>query len=132
MFVYLSKQKNEMKKLLLPFFLLFFTSTIIRAQISFQSTYGGSSLEAGSAITKTPTGYIIAGYTASAGSGSNDVWQINLNFNGDTLWTKTFGTSQDDYPSAIIKSSDGGYIIVGHSYSISDAYNIFLIKTDIE
>lgn len=40
---------------------------------------------------------LIVGNTESFGSGNSDVYLIYLNMAGDTIWTKTFGTIDDDF-----------------------------------
>jgi hypothetical protein len=95
-------------------------------------TYGGANLNYGFSVQQTADGgYIIAGYTDSFGAGGFDVYVIKTNSYGDTLWTKTYGGSEDDKGYSVQQTTDGGYIIVGNSESFGggDA-NIYLIKTD--
>ena len=46
-------------------------------------------------------------------------------------WQKTFGGSNDDSGSAVLESSDGGYVMTGHTSSYgTGGMDIWLIKTD--
>ncbi len=49
----------------------------------------------------------------------------------DTLWTRTYGGSDNDGARSIVPTVDGGFITVGYSYSggAGDG-DVFLIKTD--
>lgn len=67
-------------------------------------------------------------------SGKIDVLLTKLNASGDTIWTKTYGSNEDDYGMNIIGTSDGNILISGHTYgfgagSFSD---IYLIKVDTD
>ena len=53
----------------------------------------------------------LIGYTDSFGAGESDVWLIKTDLSGDTLWTKTFGGSSDDWGFSVQQTSDGGYIL---------------------
>ena len=77
-------------------------------------------------------GFIIAGGTYSFGSGSRDVYLIKTDANGDTLWTKTYGGDTLDWATSLDITSDGGFIVAGHtmSYGAGD-YDIYLIRTDM-
>ena len=80
----------------------------------------------------TDGGYIMAGWTDSFGDGLNDVWIVKTNTSGDSLWTKTFGGSQDDHGYAVQQTTDGGYVIIGETYSFPpNDWQAWLIKTDI-
>jgi hypothetical protein len=50
------------------------------------------------------------------------IWINNLLAQGpDTLWTRTYGGSDDDYGWAVQEAEDGGYIIIGSSLIKTDA-----------
>jgi len=95
-------------------------------------TYGGMSHEYGSSVQQTSDGgYILAGTTFSFGSGNGDVYLIKTNAAGDTLWTRTYGGTNEENGASIQQTSDGGYIIAGFTYSFgAGSYDVYLIKTD--
>jgi len=93
-------------------------------------TYGGTSYEYGTSVQQTADdGYIITGYTDSYGSGNNDVWIIKTDGNGNKMWDKTFGEEIEDRGYSIQQTTDGGYIILGLTYSYESS-DVWLIKTD--
>jgi hypothetical protein len=95
-------------------------------------TFGGSNVdEAYSVKQTTDDGYVIVGDTKSSGAGDYDVYLIKTNASGVILWTKTFGGSNTDWGNSVQQTSDGGYIIVGVTYSfgVGDG-NVYLIKTN--
>jgi len=54
-------------------------------------TYGGAALDIAYQVKQTnDSGYVLVGYTASFGSGADDIYVIKTDANGDTLWTKTY------------------------------------------
>ncbi|NQT31163.1 MAG: Ig-like domain-containing protein, partial [Deltaproteobacteria bacterium] len=95
-------------------------------------TFGGLSDDYGRSVAQSSDGgYIIAGYTWSYGAGSEDVWLIKTDADGNKEWDKTFGGSSIDGSDSVAETSDGGYIIAGETLSYgSGDFDVWLVKTD--
>lgn len=94
-------------------------------QIQWQKTLGGTGGENANSIQQlSDGGYIFAGVSSStdgdaAGnpSAGGNFWIVRLNPSGNVLWQKSVGGSSGDIAKSIKKTSDGGFIIAGSSYS---------------
>ena len=95
-------------------------------------TYGGTGNDIVYSVQQTADlGYIVTGYTSSHGAGSQDVYLIKTNASGDTLWTRTYGGTDDDEGYSVRQTPDGGYIIAGYTNSFgAGTYYAYLIKTN--
>lgn len=74
-------------------------------------------------------GFAILGSVYSSGNNSFDLWLIRLSENGDTIWTKKFGTELKEIPKRLTQHSDGGYLLSGVTDK-SGTGKIFLVRTD--
>jgi hypothetical protein len=97
--------------------------------------FGGSASEAGYAVRTTPdNGYILAGATESYGAGASDAWLVKTDSVGSQTWAKTFGGISDDIAWQAEVNSDGGFSLVGETWSYGpgtpDYSNLFLVKTN--
>ena len=97
-------------------------------------TFGGIGYDGANSVRETRDGgYIIAGYTMSYGAGSGDGWLIKTDARGDTVWTRTFGGTDEDYMYTVEPARDGGYVIAGLTISHGTGdYDVWLVKTDAE
>lgn len=94
-------------------------------------SYGGPGFDGAYSLAQTSdSGYILTGWTDSFGAGLNDVYVVKTNASGDTLWTRTFGGLSWDEGQSLQQTSDGGYIIVGETYSFGNFDQVYLIKMD--
>ena len=95
-------------------------------------TYGGSNWENCPSIQQTTDGgYILAGWTYSYGAGNADVYLVKTDSLGNLRWFKTYGGNLEDAGAHVEQTTDGGYIIAGHSKSFEPAvFKVYLIKTD--
>ncbi|GEM_PF-2328277 len=88
------------------------------ALASFARTYGGASDDELSSLRVAPDGGLIAaGRTKSFGAGNTDAWLVKLDASGDLVWAKTYGGDDDDRAYAAVPTSDGGYAVVGGTWS---------------
>lgn len=98
--------------------------------IVWRKTLGGSRFDEALSVISTPDGgYTIAGNTNSADGdvtgyhdsnddgGRRDMWVVKLNSNGNIIWQKALGGSQDETAYSIISTPDGGYAVTGSTTS---------------
>lgn len=119
-----------MKKLLLLLTYLLISIGVYSQNI-FEKIYGGSGEDEGNSVLQTfDGGFIITGSTNSFGAGGLDVYVIRTNEFGDTLWTKTFGGTNDDVGYSIAQTSDSGFVITGYTNGLGPGTGICLIRID--
>jgi gliding motility-associated-like protein len=82
-------------------------------------TFGGTGTEKATSITKTSDGgYLLVGYSNSPGtSGGDDMLIIKLDNALTVTWSRMIGGAADDRAFQAEQTSDGGYIIVGETFS---------------
>lgn len=98
--------------------------------VVWSKTYGGSEADAAYDLMLMPDdGFMIAGETASFGAGNFDVYILRTNSSGDTLWTRTHGTSISERARAIENSDDDNFVIAGYNED-GEEYDAFLMKVD--
>ncbi|HTL82908.1 MAG TPA: T9SS type A sorting domain-containing protein [Bacteroidia bacterium] len=116
-------------KTIATLFLALFCSGVHSQSTTFQRTIGGTGQEYGTGIQTFDGGYIFAGSTNSFGAGLLDIYLVRTDSTGDTLWTKTYGGTNNDWAHAVIQTSDSGFVITGTTKSYgAGQFDIFLMK----
>jgi hypothetical protein len=93
-------------------------------------TYRGSNHDLAWSVQQTTDGgYIVCGETYSFGAGLNDIYLIKTDSDGDTLWTRTYGTDSYEHGTSVQQTTDGGYIVTGWTY-VYPYNDLYLIRTD--
>jgi len=109
--------------------------------ITLNKAYGGTDQDEVARIIKTNDGnFLIVGYTTSVdgdvqvNAGFWDILVAKIDPEGEIIWLKTFGGSEEDIAYAGAEFPDGGFAIVGHTLSKVDgqkgATDIWLIDID--
>lgn len=102
-------------------------------------TYGGGNEEyITKLIASADGGFVTIGYTNST---TGDVtrtyndfgaWLLRMDANGNKVATSTYGERYDDFANDIIRTQDGGYIVVGYTdkYAEGKGYEQWFVKID--
>ena len=98
---------------------------VFEGQLVWVKTFGGSNEDdAIDIVEANDGGYVVLGFTNSIDGDitgktnpDQDYWLLKLNQDGDKIWDKTYGGSQNDQATGLSKTNDGGYIISGYTSS---------------
>lgn len=103
--------------------------------LEWSKTYGGIKRDLASDVKQTDDGgYIIAGHTESYGHVNNytDAWLIRTDSDGDTLWTKTWGSDEHDGAMSVVQTTDGGFVWTGYRKMSTFVQDLWVVKTDAD
>lgn len=82
-----------------------------------EKTYGGENWEKiNDAVITKDSAILMVGEVQPVNGQSTEIYIVKTNFSGDTLWTKTFGTSGNDRANTVINLADSSFIIGGEMY----------------
>lgn len=94
-------------------------------------TFGGEYRDVASSIIQTEDeGFVLAGTTESFGAGGTDFWLVRTDADGDSLWSQTYGGEDNEVASALIQTTDGGFVAAGYTDSFgSGQRDYWMVKT---
>ncbi len=93
---------------------------------------GGALDDQGNSVDETTDkGFIITGWTDSMGAGGRDIYHVRLDSDGNEIWAKPYGGTDDDEGNAGFQAEDGNFIIIcgTESFGAGDS-DACLIETD--
>lgn len=97
-------------------------------------TYGGDSFDYAINMIVTSDGnLLIAAKTESFNAGSfGDIYLLKLNFNGDTLWTRTYPDPGEQFPTHLMETANGEFLVTGnnHERGMDTQNEMYFLKTD--
>jgi len=89
-------------------------------------SFGGTNNDEGYSVSETSTGNIlVGGYTESKGSGGKDAWGLVLDKDGNKIWDRTYGFSENDVGFSFVEEGDH-LLLIGYTSGSS----LFLAKID--
>jgi hypothetical protein len=112
--------------------------------MQWNKTYGGPSTEVPFSVVQSKDGgYALAGSIVTSGAGvppNEDFWLVKTDPSGDMQLSRAYGGTKNDGGGSVIQTSDGGYALIGYTYSYGAGQpsssgtgesNIWLVKTDL-
>lgn len=108
------------------------SQTLFSQTLAFNRTYGGLAYDDARSVAPVGDGcFVFTGLSKNAPDSLGDMYLTKINAAGAVMWTKYYGRHEEDGGNNVIRTSDGGFLLVGHTaltYGIScDGY---LVKTD--
>jgi hypothetical protein len=95
---------------------VYVVKTSAAGDLMWSRAYGGTNDdEARDVILVEDGGFLVVGRTLNFGPGSWNVYALRLDSQGDTLWTRAYGTAGWDEASAVVRGVEGGFLIGGAS-----------------
>ena len=100
--------------------------------LSWSRTVGGGNSDSANSVAQTADGgYIAAGRTESFGAGNYDIFLLKVAADGNLTWSHTAGSSGEEIAFSLAITSDGDYIVAGHTGSFgAGGDDVLLVKTD--
>lgn len=86
--------------------------------VAWTKTFGDSTIQWPWYVEETSdSGYIVTGYTKVQGGDVSDIYIVKLRPNGDSDWSRTYGTETcDDVAGSAKETSDGGLIVAAYKF----------------
>lgn len=94
-------------------------------------TFGGEGLDGGSELLQLNSFEVmLLGFTGSFGAGDRDIYLQSVSFEGDSLWSSTYGGTGYEESQSIARTDDGGFIMSNHSASEEPNHSLMATRLD--
>jgi hypothetical protein len=108
---------------------VYLVKTDIEGNQLWQKTYGGSDWDFGYKMIELDGTYYIVGETWSFSNGGSDGYLIQIDSEGNELWSEHFGGNDNDALYGLFKGLDN-LIVVGTNKSVSEKSKVHLIQVN--
>lgn len=96
-------------------------------------TYGGSENDYSVNIIKTSDSNILmSGWSGTDSVASGDINLFKLDYNGNTLWTKTYTNPEYQFARHLLETKNGEYLITGGIKEGENPSELYLLKVDAD
>jgi hypothetical protein len=110
---------------------IYLVRTDERGDTLWTKTYYRNYSSVARAVLETLGGFMVAGSDViTIGPGRMDFFLMKIDQQGDTVWTRTYGGSNDEQAFDLKPTPDGGYILCGQATELSGQLSYFLVKTN--
>jgi len=83
-----------------------------------------------SGVQTSDGGYIITGLTTNLTLGTDNLFLLKTDSNGDSLWSYEYGGNKEDIGFSVQQTTDEGYVVTGRTESFGESNDVYLIKTN--
>ncbi|MGB1207519.1 MAG: PKD domain-containing protein [Chitinophagales bacterium] len=80
-------------------------------------------------LQASDSSYIFTGFIITP-AGDTNMGLLKVSQDGELLWRRQYGGSDNDYGYDIIETSDGDYIVCGRTESNSEGADLYVVKTN--
>ncbi|MEO6190530.1 MAG: T9SS type A sorting domain-containing protein [Saprospiraceae bacterium] len=109
-----------MKTIFIAIFTLAFKH-LFSQNLNFSRTYPSNSYaDARYFANSNDNGFVMTGLDKNHEDSTGDMYAMKVNAFGGVIWKKYYGYPKEDGGNFILKSNNGGYLIVGHSNNTPD------------
>ncbi|MFK7969303.1 MAG: hypothetical protein AB8F95_03000 [Bacteroidia bacterium] len=96
-----------------------------------EKTYGGPDLDGCAEILEIENGELMLhAYTKNYGAVSRDMYLLKMTSEGDSLWSRRFGSDEYEQSESFERRADGGYVIGGHTAGTDPDHNMYSVGFD--
>ena len=111
---------------------MYLVRTDANGNLSWAKTFGGNQDDEGNVVRQTVDGgFAVFGFESSLGFGSYDACLLKTDANGNVVFNKAYGGTDDDFAISGHYLADNTYVLSGFSASSgAGSFDVSIIKTD--
>ena len=110
---------------------VYLLKTDSNGNLLWEKNFGESGYYRGqSVIETTDRGLVVTGSYGPSSGGRSQCYLLKTDSAGNILWEKNFGDSTYTNGYSVIETADGGLVVTGDTWSLSNLSQVYLLKVD--